>query len=422
MFPAPTRPRRPVPAALTLCFGALIALSSQVSAQEATQPPAPIVRPRPRPQTVVPASAPPDAAPLVNRATRPRSASTQVPAPAEAAPLAERPPRPRPVNPQALGGAAASTGTASGKATHPPAAGTAASGTASRPQTGAASPASTGVLAPPRPRPAAATPSTTAAQGGSPVEHTATPKAAPLSTTLNRSIIVLDPAHGAQDSGSRIGDKLLEKDVDLAFAFRLRSFLAARGFTVVLTRDSDAALNAPANSASSTPGTPLTLDDRAGIANHYRPAACLLLHATGRGTGVHLYTSALDATYGEPSLLPWLTAQSAWVPASQQLETSLSSALGRSHLALLSSAASIRPVDSLTCPALVLELAPENDDARSITDTSYQDRIAAAIAGALIFWQNQVQAPAKLPSTTPSSRTTPHSRNAVRSSTEVSHE
>lgn len=225
-----------------------------------------------------------------------------------------------------------------------------------------------------------------------------TPTTPKLSATgLNRTVVVLDPAHGGTDSGSRIGENSLEKNVTLALALRLRSLLTARGFTVVLTRDSDAATE------GNTAATPLTLDDRAGIANHARAAACILLHATGRGNGLHLYTSELQPAVGEAAQLPWLTAQAAWVPASESMERSVSTALGRSHIALVSSAASVRPVDSLTCPAMVIELAPENGEARTVEDAGYQERIAAAIAGALVFWQNQVQAPPKLaatPSTT----------------------
>ena len=99
---------------------------------------------------------------------------------------------------------------------------------------------------------------------------------------FNRQVIFLDPAHGGNDSGSRIEDSILEKDVTLQLAFKLRSLLAARGFTVVLSREADAATQPNA------PDTPLTLDARAGIGNHARPVACLLRHATGSGRGVHL--------------------------------------------------------------------------------------------------------------------------------------
>jgi N-acetylmuramoyl-L-alanine amidase len=203
-------------------------------------------------------------------------------------------------------------------------------------------------------------------------------------------VIVLDPAHGGVDSGSQISDTTVEKNVTLALAFRLRSLLTARGFSVVMTRDSDAA--AVPNAA----GSAMTLDDRAGIANHAHAAACLVLHATPSGNGVHLYRSELEASEGQPSVVPWLTAQAAWIPQSQLLEKQMTTAFSRSGLALVASNASVRPIDSLTCPALVVELAPSGDDADSINDTDYQQRVALAIAGELLSWQNQVQPPARL--------------------------
>lgn len=221
----------------------------------------------------------------------------------------------------------------------------------------------------------------------------------PAPIQINRMVILLDPAHGGLDSGSRISDATLEKDVTLALAFKLRSLLSARGFAVMMTRDADSPTELNAD------GSPLTLDDRAGIANHTHAAACLLLHATGSGNGVHLYNSELDATTGAPPVEPWLTAQAAWVPQSKELEKQLAAALTRAGIALVTSSASVRPVDSLTCPALVVELAPKGDNPDSINETDYQQRIAQAIAGSLLFWRNQVQPPVRL--STASSVTTP---------------
>jgi N-acetylmuramoyl-L-alanine amidase len=218
-----------------------------------------------------------------------------------------------------------------------------------------------------------------------------TPAPAPPATApLDRNVIVLDAAHGGVDSGSRIGDSTLEKDVTLALAFRLRSLLTARGFTVVMTRENDAALKPGPPSAGNSA---LTLDDRAGVANHAQAAACLLLHATGAGEGVHLYSSELDPAPAEAAVPPWLTAQAAWVTQSAQLKSKIGAALQRAKLPLVSSRASVRPVDSLTCPAVVVELAPESEDRNSITDSDYQQRVAEAIAGALVFWAQQVQPP-----------------------------
>jgi N-acetylmuramoyl-L-alanine amidase len=212
----------------------------------------------------------------------------------------------------------------------------------------------------------------------------------PLPVPMNRLVIALDPAHGGVDSGSRIGDSTLEKDVTLALAFKLRSLLSARGFTVVMTRDAD---NPTEPNAA---GTPLTLDDRAGIANHAHAVACLLLHATGSGKGLHLYSSELPPTAGVATPEPWLTAQSAWIASSRDLEQRMSSAVNRAGIPIVTSSASVRPVDSLSCPALVLELAPETEDADSINDADYQQRVALALAGSLSFWQNAAQPPLRV--------------------------
>jgi N-acetylmuramoyl-L-alanine amidase len=219
---------------------------------------------------------------------------------------------------------------------------------------------------------------------------TANSPSGPAPIQINRMVVVLDPAHGGLDSGSRISDATLEKDVTLAMAFKLRSLLSARGFAVVMTRDADSPTEPNAE------GSPLTLDDRAGIANHAQPSACLLLHATGSGNGIHLYNSELDVNAGVPPVEPWLTAQAAWVPQSEQLEKQLAAALTRAGIALVTSRASVRPVNSLTCPALVVELAPAGDDPDSINDSDYQQRVAQAIAGALLFWRNQVQPPLRV--------------------------
>src|SRR6202012_6158271 len=96
---------------------------------------------------------------------------------------------------------------------------------------------------------------------------------------------------------------------------------------------------------------------------------------------------------GEPSAAPWLTLQAPWVTQSQHLAGSIADALNRSRIQLVDGTASIRPVDSAACPALVFELAPRTDDPDSINDDSYQQSIARGAANALILWKTSVQPP-----------------------------
>ncbi len=237
---------------------------------------------------------------------------------------------------------------------------------------------------------APATTNTPAPKPKSPAERLHNALVSLPSLQFHPTTIVIDPAHGGADSGSRISDDIVEKDVTLALAFRLRSLLTARGFNVVLTREDDKAANA------NPPFAPLTLDDRAGIANHERASACIFLHATSSGTGVHLYTSELTPAAGELPAAPWLTLQAPWVQQSQHLAGRIADALNRSHIPLVDGYASIRPVDSTACPALVFELAPHTDDPDSINDADYQQSIAQAAANALILWKDAVQPPPHL--------------------------
>ena len=200
-----------------------------------------------------------------------------------------------------------------------------------------------------------------------------------------RTIIFLDPAHGGPDPGAHLPNNLLEKDLTLAFATRLRAQLSTANFAVISTRDAD-------------PTVPFTTDQRAEIANHAHPAACLILHATDSGSGVHIITSALTPNDVEDphAPIPWNTAQAASIPQSLTLANEIGLALQRAKLPVILSRASIRPVDNLTCPALAIEIAPlsTGDDQTPITDASYQQNIAQAITSALASWRTRQQAAA----------------------------
>lgn len=193
-----------------------------------------------------------------------------------------------------------------------------------------------------------------------------------------RTTVLLDPAHGGADSGAILPGNIPEKQVTLALSSRLRAALAAQNFNVVSTRDSD----------TTTLGDP---DLRAGIANHSRAIVCLVLHATASGSGVHLYTSSLEATDGPPTTpISWATAQAAFVAESQHLANRLGLGLLEDHVPTFASSASIKPLDNLTCPAVLVEVAPLNNPGASPTspsDAAYQQRVAQAIAKSLVTWR-----------------------------------
>jgi len=211
-------------------------------------------------------------------------------------------------------------------------------------------------------------------------------RVAPAQQPTPRTIIFLDPAHGGPDTGAHLPNNLLEKDVTLAFAARLRAILSASGFAVISTHETD-------------PTVSFSTDQRAEIGNHAHPTACLILHATSSGTGIHIVTSALAPnTFEDPHVaIPWNSAQAASIPQSLNLANEIGLALQNAKLPVILSRASLRPLDNLTCPAVAIEIAsldPTDSSAPPITDATYQQNIAKAIAAGLTSWRSRTAPPA----------------------------
>lgn len=64
-----------------------------------------------------------------------------------------------------------------------------------------------------------------------------------LSLAENSSpVIYLDPGHGGEDGGTQSKNGLLEKDVNLAIALKLRELLETSGYRVKMTREEDCSI------------------------------------------------------------------------------------------------------------------------------------------------------------------------------------
>jgi N-acetylmuramoyl-L-alanine amidase len=96
--------------------------------------------------------------------------------------------------------------------------------------------------------------------------------------------VVIDAGHGGHDRGGIPGQRVAEKDMTLDVAQRLRNMLAASGYRVVMTRDSDVFV---------------PLRTRVAIANSYRNAifVCIHFNATKRmgAGGIETYFYSRDS-------------------------------------------------------------------------------------------------------------------------------
>ena len=179
-------------------------------------------------------------------------------------------------------------------------------------------------------------------------------------------LILIDPAHGGTESGAVLNPVILEKDVTLALARRLRQQLSTRGIQAQLVRDSDGILSA---------------DQRATLANAAQPALYISIHATSQGSGMRIYTAMLPASSDNRGpFVDWQSAQSASLEHSRWAQGQLVAAVQKTGFPVRSLAAPLRPLNNIAVPALALEIAPTTGDVSQLASADYQQMISAALA------------------------------------------
>lgn len=212
--------------------------------------------------------------------------------------------------------------------------------------------------------PAAEPPRTTAAP---PQPVASAPAAAATVQSAARAAVVIDAAHGGQEPGTRLAASILEKEITLAFARRLRTELQNRGVTVVLLRDDDATL---------------TLEQRSRQANALRPELVVSLHSAASG-GTRLYTTMLPPAPATIGLPRWETAQQSHLPASRVAAAAIHAALQERRFPARRLTAPLPLLDTLAAPAVAIEVAPVHAGPEALRANNTQQAMAEALAAAI---------------------------------------
>ncbi|MGA3037047.1 MAG: N-acetylmuramoyl-L-alanine amidase [Vulcanimicrobiaceae bacterium] len=130
-----------------------------------------------------------------------------------------------------------------------------------------------------------------------PSDITAPPGAVPPPGS-NPRLIVLDPGHGGSDTGA-MHNGLVEKDIALDIAIRLRTLLVARGWTVRMTHDTDRDVSGP--NASDV----AELQARVDVANNAGARMFVSIHANSSTSSV---PSGTTSYYYKPQDRPLAAA------------------------------------------------------------------------------------------------------------------
>jgi N-acetylmuramoyl-L-alanine amidase len=209
-------------------------------------------------------------------------------------------------------------------------------------------------------------------------------------------VVVIDPGHGGDDTGARGPSGLLEKDVTLDIARRLKTrVLAEMDAQVIMTRTNDRAVS---------------LDDRTAVANHDRADLFVCIHANSSrrhdARGAETYFLSYQATDADSravaaienntlgldegvqennnlQMVLWDLAQSAFLKESSTLaeivQENLNDALGIANRGIKQ--APFRVLMGATMPAVLIEVAfisnPEEE--KRLRDPAFKDRLAGAI-------------------------------------------
>jgi N-acetylmuramoyl-L-alanine amidase len=219
--------------------------------------------------------------------------------------------------------------------------------------------------------------------------------------------VVVDPGHGGEEQGARGPSGLLEKDVTLDVARRIRSRLqGGTGTEVVLTRDDDRTVG---------------LDERTAIANHARADLFVSIHANSSrrdgARGAETYFLSYQATDDEAraiaalennalrlddgvqgqsglEMVLWDMAQSAHLKASsdlaERIQEHLNEALGVRNRGIKQ--APFRVLMGATMPAVLVEIAfiSSPDEERRLRDPGFKEEIARAIADSILRFRESL--------------------------------
>jgi N-acetylmuramoyl-L-alanine amidase len=232
-------------------------------------------------------------------------------------------------------------------------------------------------------RPAAPAATSPAASPAAPPASQAAPapvaeQAAPA-PERGRPFVVLDAAHGGQDTGVLLTDSLVEKHFTLAVAQKMQKELEAHGVKVLLIRPADESPN---------------WNQRAQAANIAHATLYISLHGSTMGHGVRIYTAVIPGAQPGPNargFLPWEAAQVPFLAQSRLAAEGLSAECNSRHLPVRLSAAPLRPLNSVTSAAVAVELAPLGSSPNEMGTEAYQKKVASALAAGVLALHGRLE-------------------------------
>jgi N-acetylmuramoyl-L-alanine amidase len=202
------------------------------------------------------------------------------------------------------------------------------------------------------------------------------------------ALVILDPGHGGQDSGSMAGN-VLEKDLTLDLVQRVDRLLGAQGIATLLTRTGDSYVS---------------LSERAQLINRANNAIVVSVHFDEGPrpdvSGIETYFAAQQNS-GVPTIASWLPflQKIANIPSNEESQ-SLAQFIQQQLVAKTqainrgTTAEQFYVLANVRHPAVLVEggfLSNKNEIGK-LADANYREQLAVAISGGILKYRDRIKA------------------------------
>lgn len=186
-------------------------------------------------------------------------------------------------------------------------------------------------------------------------------------TSREQAVIVIDVGHGGFDPGMVSPDQQLEKDLNLAIALRLKSYLEAQDCLVYLTRDSDCSLS-DVNASNKKQSD---MRNRIAFVDAHQPDLMISIHQNS-------FSSPTE--HGAQSFYYYSSASSRKL--AEQIQSSLIELADPSNTRSAKSNDSYYVLKNVSCPAVIVECGFMSNPTESalLNAPIYQEKLAYAIS------------------------------------------
>ncbi|MBB6451497.1 N-acetylmuramoyl-L-alanine amidase [Geomicrobium halophilum] len=198
-----------------------------------------------------------------------------------------------------------------------------------------------------------------------------------LNLPLSGQVIVIDPGHGGVDGGSSSKEGLMEDEVALDIAFKLRDYLQSAGALVLMIREEDTDLAAPSTEGLRNRKVE-DLQKRVQMINDSGSDFFISLHLNaGPSTSWRGAQTFYNPSFSESQVM----AEVVQGEMTRQLENTNRKAAGVNNIYML---------DHTEIPGLLIEAGflSNPEEARNFQDEQYLDRMAASIYQGLVRYHD----------------------------------